>query len=56
MVLDDGDEMRFNVSTDNIIAGATGVVYTRWTGQLNGSFSGGEVIEGGQAVFEQFKL
>ncbi|CZR53415.1 uncharacterized protein PAC_03293 [Phialocephala subalpina] len=54
--LNDGGEMSFNVSTDSIVAGAAGMVYTRWTGVLNGSLNGGKVMTGGAAIFEQFKL
>jgi hypothetical protein len=44
------------VSTDTIVGGAAGAVYTRWTGALNATLDGGDVIVGGQALFEEFKL
>ena len=54
--LEDGSKIEFQVSTDTIVAGAAGIVYTRWTGVLNATTDCGEVLVGGQALFEAFKL
>jgi hypothetical protein len=48
--LEDGSKIEFQVSTDTIVAGAAGFVYTRWTGGLNATTDCGEVLLGGQAL------
>lgn len=50
-----GEDLTFNVKTDRIVLGAAGAMYTRWTGRLSAEI-GGRRLEGGQALFEQFKL
>jgi hypothetical protein len=55
-VNDSGCKMTFNVTTDRIVLGDAGGVYTRWTGALTGKVSGGATMTGGQALFEQFKV
>lgn len=52
----DGFAMTFDVTTDKIVLGDAGGVYTRWTGALTGSVGSGPVLTGGQALFEEFKL
>jgi hypothetical protein len=47
--------LSFQVTIAVVVTNAA-PVYMRWTGSIVGSVSGGEVIHGGVATFEQFNL
>jgi hypothetical protein len=55
VTLADNCYMTFNVYTNTTVLSAPGI-YSRWTGSLTGSYNGGALMTGGQALFEQFKL
>ena len=53
--LEGGGMLNVNVTVINII-GEAATLYTRFAGSMIGSLNGGKLIEGGVALFEQFKL
>lgn len=50
-----GKTLDFNVTIVEVALNAA-PVYMRWTGSISGSISGGKLITGGVAIFEEFNL
>lgn len=55
MDLGGGNTLDFNVTIVEVVSNAA-PVYMRWTGSIAGSVSGGKLITGGVATFEEFNL
>jgi hypothetical protein len=47
--------LTLNVTASEVVLDGA-PLYTRWLGSLTGSVNGGDVITGGMALFEQFKM
>ena len=50
-----GKTLDFNVTIVEVVSNAA-PVYMRWSGSIAGSVSGGELVTGGVATFEEFNL
>lgn len=50
-----GSTLNVNVTSESILF-EVAPLYTRWAGSMVGNLNGGPAIEGGVALFEEFKL